>query len=91
MVKSDLVDAVAEAFPEWSKRQAKKVVDLLFDTMQDALVNGDYVLVTGFGKIYTKKLKPRVQRIPGSGKEVQVPERNVVRFKAGKGLKEAVR
>jgi DNA-binding protein HU-beta len=91
MVQKDLNAKIAAAMPELSKKQAKAIVDLVFGEIKSALKNGEAVLLTGFGKFYTKMLKAKVQKIPGSGKTVNVPARKVARFKAGKGLKEAVR
>lgn len=91
MVKADLVAKIAEAFPKLTKKEAKELIDVVFKTVEDSLANGNDVLITGFGKFTVKKLKARKQQIPGSDKIVDVPERNVARFRPGKGLKEAVR
>lgn len=91
MVKADLIEALAEAYPELSKNKSKEILDTILETIQSALVNGEDVLITNFGKWQTTILSPRTQQIPGSDKVVQVPERRVVRFKPGKALKEAVR
>lgn len=91
MVKADLIEALAEAFPELSKNKSKEIIDMIFDKIQDSLVAGDDVLVTNFGKFSVKMLAARQQKIPGSGKIVNVPQRRVARFKPGKALKEAVK
>jgi nucleoid DNA-binding protein len=91
MVKADLVEMLANAYPELTKKAAKEIVDMLFDKIQEALAGGDAVLITGFGKFFAKELKGRVQMIPGTDKTVNVPDRKVARFKPGKALKDAVR
>ena len=91
MVKRDLLEKIAQSMPELTKKQVKVLVDSVFDEIKKALKNGEAVLITGFGKLLTKKVGPKVQRVPGTERTVNVPAKRVVRFKAGKALKEAVK
>lgn len=74
-----------------SKKHAEEVVDFVFDTIIDSLKRGDEVLVAGFGSFVVKQRKARTARNPKTGEKVQVPAMKVPKFKAGKGLKDAVR
>lgn len=91
MVKKELEIALADKNPDMTKKQVKGLVDGLFDEIKKALKNGEAVLITGFGKFYTKKVGAKVQRVPGTDRTVNVPAKSVARFKAGKALKEAVK
>lgn len=91
MVKRDLLEKISQSMPELTKKQVKILVDAVFDEIKKALKNGEAVLITGFGKLMTKKVGPKIQRVPGTDRTVNVPAKRVVRFKAGKALKEAVK
>ncbi len=91
MVRRDLNEKLSQAMPDLTKKQVKGMVDMVFDEIKKALKSGEAVLITGFGKFYTKKVGPKVQRVPGTSRTVNVPAKRVARFKAGKALKEAVK
>ena len=76
---------------EVTKKHAEEVVDFVFDTIADALKHGDEVAISGFGSFVVKHRKARTARNPRTGELVQVPPTKVPRFKAGKGLKDAVK
>lgn len=92
VLKKDLTNKVAEVLGI-SKRQASEAVDTVFGEIVNALKKGEAVLVTRFGKFYTKKLKERSAIVPRSDppKKIVVPARTAVRFKAGKSLREAIK
>ena len=52
--------------------------------------NGDSVTLVGFGTFSVSRRDARMGRNPQTGKEIQIPAKNVVKFKAGKGLRELV-
>lgn len=90
MNKSELVEAVAGATGS-SKSAASDAVDAVFDTITSTLQKGEKVQITGFGTFERRFRKASTARNPQTGAEVAVPARNVPAFKAGKGLKDAVR
>lgn len=94
MKKKDLIDMVAEK-AETSKASATRVFDALFDAasgaISEAVRAGENVSIPGFGKFRTKTRPARKGRNPQTGAEIDIPERTVVQFAAGKGLHEAVR
>lgn len=74
-----------------SKKHAEEVVDFVFDSIADCLKKGEEVSIAGFGVFAVKERKARTARNPRTGEVVQVPAMTVPRFRAGKGLKEAVK
>ncbi len=74
-----------------SKKHAEEVVDFVFDSIADCLKRGEEVSIAGFGSFVAKQRKARTARNPRTGATVQVPAMKVPKFKAGKGLKDAVK
>jgi len=89
MNKQDLVSVVAET-GELSKAKAGEVVDALFEAIEKALKKKQEVRLVGFGTFSTSKRKAGKGRNPRTGEEIKIPATTTVRFKAGKGLKDAV-
>ncbi|WP_256389217.1 MULTISPECIES: HU family DNA-binding protein [Martelella] len=88
MNKSELVASVAEK-AGLSKTDAASAVDAVFDAVQGELKNGGEVRLAGFGAFTVSHSAARKGRNPSTGAEVDIPARNVPKFTAGKGLKEA--
>ena len=89
MNKNELVTAVAEK-AELSKQQASQAVDALFDVIETTMAKGDDIRLVGFGTFSVSHRAASKGRNPSTGAEVDIPARNVPKFAAGKGLKEAV-
>ena len=89
MNKSDLIAAVAEA-ASISKSDAASAVDATFDTIADALKNGVDVRLTGFGSFGVADRAAREGRNPRTGEPIKIAASRQAKFKAGKGLKDAV-
>ena len=90
MNKNDLIAKVADA-TELSKADATKAVDSVFDTITSTLQGGDEVRLVGFGTFSVSKRKATMGRNPRTGEPMQIPESMQPKFKAGKGLKDAVK
>ena len=73
-----------------TKGEAKKVVELFFDEMSNALVNGDRVEIRGLCSFYVKQYKAHIGRNPKSGEKVKVKPKKLPFFKCGRKLKERV-
>ena len=86
MNKNDLVSAVA-AHASLSKADAGRAVDALFASIEGALTSGDEVRIVGFGSFSVSHRAARTGRNPQTGAEIQIAAKNVVKFKAGAGLK----
>lgn len=90
MTKSELINRLAERFPQLVAKDAEFAVKTIFDAMSDALVRGDRIEIRGFGSFALNYRPPRTGRNPKSGEKVMVPEKYVPHFKAGKELRERV-
>ena len=90
MTKAQLFSMLADK-TGMSKKQSKAAVEGFIDVVTASLEKGEPVTITGFGKFSVGHLKARKQVVPRSKTVVNVPARNVPRFKAGKQLREAVR
>ena len=73
-----------------SKKDAEKAVTTTFDTIADALSQGDKVQLVGFGSFEVKSRAARTGRNPRTKEVVEIPASKVPVFKAGKALKDAV-
>lgn len=90
MTKSDLIVRLAERFPQLVAKDADFAVKMILDAMSEALSKGDRIEIRGFGSFALNYRPPRVGRNPKSGDKVNVPEKWVPHFKAGKELRERV-
>lgn len=89
MKKSEIVAAVADTL-ELSRRDAEKAVDVVFDSIAEALADGDKVVISGFGTFEVRTRVARSGRNPRTGEEINVPAQKTPAFKVGKILKDAV-
>ena len=90
MTKSELIAKLAGRFPQLVAKDADYAVKMILDAMTAALTRGDRIEIRGFGSFGLNYRPPRVGRNPKSGEKVQVPEKYVPHFKAGKELRERV-
>lgn len=90
MTKSDLIAQLAERFPQLVAKDADLSVKMILAAMEEALAQGDRIEIRGFGSFSLNYRPPRVGRNPKSGDKVEVPEKWVPHFKAGKELRERV-
>ena len=89
MNKADLIDAVA-ASANLTKTDAGNAVDAVFDSIGNTLANGDTVSLVGFGTFSVSDRAARSGRNPRTGETISIAATRVPKFKAGKGLKDAV-
>ncbi|WP_027947725.1 HU family DNA-binding protein [Litchfieldella anticariensis] len=90
MKKSDLIDNVAMK-AGLSKAQAGRALDAVTSSVTKALQQGDTVSLIGFGTFQVNQRSPRTGRNPQTGAAIKIPASNYPTFKAGKGLKDAVK
>lgn len=88
MIKSELIQQIAEANPHLYQRDVERIVSTVFEEITAALARGDRVELRGFGAFSVKHRDARVGRNPRTGDSVPVPEKAVPFFKAGKELRE---
>tara|TARA_B100000315_G_C14228202_1_gene429681 strand:+ start:221 stop:496 length:276 start_codon:yes stop_codon:yes gene_type:complete len=90
MNKNDLISAVAGASGV-SKADAARAVDATFEAITDALSKGNDVQLVGFGSFSVASRAARQGRNPQTGATIQIAASRQPKFKAGKGLKDAVK
>ena len=88
--KADLIDGVASK-TGLTKKDATAAVEALFDVVTETLADGERVQVIGFGSFEVRERASRKGRNPQTGEEIEIPATKVPAFKAGKGLKDAVK
>ena len=88
--KAELVDRIAKK-TDLTKKDVAATVDALFETIQEALQEGEKVQIIGFGNFEVRERAARKGRNPQSGEEIQIAASKVPAFKAGKALKDAVK
>ena len=88
MIKSELVQKIADHYPELYQRDAENVVNAILEEIGNALSRGDRVEIRGFGAFSTKQRDARVGRNPRTGVHVPVEEKMVPVFRAGKEMRE---
>ncbi len=85
----DLKGAVASK-TDMSKADASKMITALFDSIQDTLRQGDKVAIPGFGTFEVSDRPARQGRNPQTGATIEIAASKAAKFKAGKGLKDAL-
>ena len=89
MTKRELVIQVAEKLG-MTQHEVANVVQSMFDTVTETLVDGNRLEIRNFGVFEVKKRDARVGRNPRTGDEVPIPQKSVAFFKPGKVLKKIV-
>ncbi len=87
--KNDLITIVSSK-TDLSKADAAAAVDGVFDAISEALTGGGEVRLVGFGTFSITNRRATEGRNPRTGEKIQIPASKQPKFKAGKGLKEAV-
>jgi DNA-binding protein HU-beta len=87
--KNDLVAAVADS-AGLSKADSAKAVDAVFDSISGVLKGGGDVRLVGFGTFSVANRAASEGRNPRTGERIRIPASRQPKFKAGKGLKDAV-
>ena len=89
MNKNDLVSEVANG-ASLSKADAARAVDAIFETIKNSLSVGGEVRIVGFGTFNVTHRRASQGRNPRTGEKIMIPASKQPKFRAGKGLKEAV-
>ncbi len=88
MTKSELIARLAAQNPDLYHRDIERLVHTFFDTIVEALEEGDRVELRGFGTFSTRTHQARQGRNPRTGESVAVAEKTVPFFKMGKAMRE---
>jgi integration host factor subunit beta len=86
MVRTELVEALAVAFPELDRQAIEKIVSLFFEEIVARLSNGGRVELRGFGSFTVRTYEPRTGRNPKNGETVEVSASSRTFFKPGKPM-----
>ncbi len=90
MTKSELVERLVEANGVLSRKESELVVNIIFDSMCEALQSGEKVEIRGFGSFTIRERDAREARNPKTGDVVKIPAKKTPFFKTGKDLRERV-
>ena len=88
MIKSELIQRIAEDNPHLFHRDVERIVGTVFEEIIEALAAGNRVELRGFGAFSVKNRDARVGRNPRTGESVAVEEKHVPFFKTGKLLRD---
>jgi integration host factor subunit alpha len=86
MTKADLVEKIFEKIG-LSKKEAQEVVEILFDTVKQAFIEGESVKISGFGTFNVRQKTARRGRNPKTGGDLEITPRRVITFRASNQLK----
>ena len=86
MTRSELVTAVENRLPYLRRKDAEIIVNTLFDSMVEALAQGDRIDIRGFGSLAVKHRSAHKGRNPRTGETVHIPAKRLPHFKIGKVL-----
>ena len=89
MNKLELINILKQK-AKLSKAEAAKVVEIFFESMSDALANGQRVEIRGLCSFYVKDYKSYLGRNPKTGERVEIKPKKLPFFKAGKELRKRV-
>lgn len=89
MNKSELVEALSVK-KNLTYKKSEQIVNLVFDSMADALINDDRIEIRGFGSFMVKDYKAYMGRNPKTGEVIEVKPKKLPFFKVGKELRERV-
>lgn len=88
MIRSELIQKIAEENPHLFQRDVERIVSTVFDEIISAMARGERVELRGFGAFSVKQRQARQGRNPRTGEAVQVVEKHVPFFKTGKLLRD---
>ena len=89
MNKSELITAIATS-ANITKTDAEKALNGMIEAISGTLAKGDSITLVGFGTFSVTERAARTGRNPSTGKEIKIAAKKVAKFKAGKGLSDAV-
>lgn len=89
MTKAELVEEVSKT-SELTKKDAERLVEIVFDSLIDTLNKGEKIELRGFGSFRLRERNERRGRNPKTGTPVEIPAKRVPYFKPGKELREII-
>ena len=89
MNKANLIEKIQEE-NDFTKVQAERIVDRVFDTIVEQVKKGETVSVAGFGIFEAKKRAGRMGRNPKTGETIKISASTSPKFRPAKAFKDAV-
>jgi len=89
MNKSELVEALSNEM-DLTYKKSEEIVNIVFDSMSQALAEGGRIEIRGFGSFVVKDYKAYMGRNPKTGEVIRVRPKKLPFFKVGKELRERV-
>jgi len=84
MVRSELLQKLCNQHPNLLRKDIKKVLEIIFLEISEALCRGENIEIRGFGIFKTTLRKARIGRNPRNSKLVQIPEKKAIKWKMSK-------
>ena len=86
MVRSELLQKLCDLHPNLLRKDAEKILEIVFLEITNALCSGENVRIKRFGTFKIIKRKARIGRKPKNSESVQIPEKNAIRWKMSKNF-----
>ena len=86
IVKSKLLNQLSKNYPNFLKKDLKKLTEIIFKEIKNTLKRGERVELRGFGVFSTNIQKARISRNPRTGEKVDTPKKKTIHFKMAKDL-----
>ena len=86
MVRSELLQKLCNLYPNILRKDIKKILEIIFHELTEALCRGENIEIRGFGIFKTTVKKARIGRNPKSFKTIQIPQKKAIKWKMSKIL-----
>ena len=86
IVKSKLLKQLSQNYPNFLKKDLKKITEIILKEIKITLKRGERVELRGFGVFSTNTQKARISRNPKTGEKVHTPQKKTIHFKMAKDL-----
>ena len=90
MTKKEFAKLLFEKGVFTTRTEADKKVDIIFDSIESILLDGETLSIINWGKLEVVERAPRLGRNPKTGKEVKIGTRKSVKFRPGKAILEKI-
>jgi len=84
MVRSELLQKLCNLYPNLLRKDIKKILEIIFHELTQALCRGENIEIRGFGIFKTTVKKARIGRNPKNSASVQIPEKRAIKWKMSK-------
>ncbi len=85
-VKKEILDSLCDQYSQYLRKDLNKVINLVFNEIIESIARNQRVEIRSFGNFELRHQKARLGRNPKSGKKLEIPAKNNVRWKMSKEL-----